>query len=374
MANQQLDVSRTPYRYVSLESNGNNKATLTVEAKFTANSMLEVYKSKLMPMNGSTLPDDTRFVLRSRSLRQLGNRNEDNGKLQFIATLSYETSGTGGGASMGSNDQDPWDLGATNVQLGTAHDQKPLTKSYGADSGKLTEQPTNTAGDILPVDSSRNYQVLRFEYCIKGEDPPGRNFIPFINKSSEKVAGIDIPKHCGKLMPLSGTYIVEYDDDGEEKRKYWRMQAEIYIKNEKECSPSNLVVGGNTSPWAIELLNVGTRARFGNNQMPDTIWRYYEPQDNEINESSKPIYGTAAMAVAAKKKFIDSLPADKKKNPPNFPITEVTEPLPLDKDGKLATGLMEAGNDNRKYLVVAVFDCPTASWSGFDMPSKKEGD
>lgn len=369
MALTPLDPTRTDWRYVSASSTTYNRSTLEVEAKYSANDMLEVIQSPLYPMIGSTLPGDASYVLRNRTLSQIGNLREDNGvRRQFLAKLTYErNTTTAGGAHSG--DRDPWELDAQNVRLSVDGEQKSLAKGWDINGNVVAN--TNSAGLPFEATMTSYYRRLSFEYCIKANREPKLNLQPVINKAKVKVAGVNIEKECGKLMPLSAEFIVEYDDRGNVAREYWRVHAEILIKEEATDYVKDAMTGKTSvkpPPWAIDQLNVGTMAVFINGGKPEQIYRYYIWNDGNVDNNKKPEFGSAAQAIAAKQKFLDSLPDDKKKNPPDFPITEVTDPMPLDKDGKLALNLI----GTKDYWHCLIFDCLADSWSGYDMPKERE--
>ena len=363
-----LDPTRTDWRYVSASSTTYNRSTLEVEAKYSADDMLAVIQSPLYPMIGSTLPGDSSYVLRNRTLSQIGNLREDNGvRRQFLAKLTYERNTTTAGGAHG-GDRDPWDLDAQNVRLSV--DGEQVVFSRGWLKGKEIAN-VNAAGIPFEATTTSYYRRLSFEYCIKGNREPKLNLQPILNKSKVTVAGVTIERECGKLMPLSAEFIVEYNDRGNVEREYWRVQAEILVREQSDddIKNANTKGSGKATPWAIDQLNVGTMAVFIKGGKPEQIYRYYNWNDGKVDASKKPEFGSASQAIAAKQKFLDSLPDDKKKNPPDFPITEVTDPLPLDADGKLY--LNAIGHPN-EYWHCLIYDCQADNWNGYDMPRERE--
>ena len=363
-----LDPTRTEWRYISASSTMYNRSTLEVEAKYSADDMLAVIQSPLYPMIGSTLPGDASYVLRNRTLSQIGNLREDEGRQQFLAKLTYErNTTTAGGAHSG--DRDPWELDAQNVRLSVDGEQKSFVDGYDVNGGVIAN--VNAAGIPFEATTTSYYRRLSFEYCIKANREPKLNLQPVINKSKVKVAGVTIEKECGKLMPLSAEFIVEYNDRGNVEREYWRVQAEILVKEvaQDDVKDAKTEKSVKPPPWAIDQLNVGTMAVFIEGGKPEQIYRYYNWNDGKVDGTKKPEFGSAAQAIAAKQKFLDSLPDDKKKNPPDFPITEVTDPLPLDADGKLY--LNAIGHPN-EYWHCLIYDCQADAWNGYDMPRERE--
>lgn len=364
----QLDVTKTAWRYVSASAVEDNNSTLEIEAKYSGEDMLAVLKSPLLPMIGSTLPNDPAYVLRERNIEPIGNTSEPEGKRQFLAKLSYRRSTTSTGATSVDADSNgfirPWKLGAQEFLVSSEMEQTAITQGYnGADR---IVPLTNTAGSPYEMSGTRYYMRISFEYCVKGSVTINR--YPILNKQKVRVAGISIPKFCGKLLPMSARHIIEYDEEGDVRASYWRVSAEILITEHKHYIPDAKTGKSVTDAWAIPLLNVGTMAVFIPGGKPEPIYRFYKwTSKNDITLLSTPHYGSAADALEAKRRFIDSLTEAEKRNPPDFPITEVTEPMPLDVNGFLDHDALNGISETMKCVF---WLDPAESWNDYNLPKE----
>ena len=335
-----LEISSVEDTGMSMDSSG---WTRTRQKIVSAPTWEELYSGGAFPVIGSRHPNNTLFRLESATMTQIGNTD---GKIQVLWTGTYKTpsgSSTGGGSSSGS-DVDPWDLDATNVSVGYSTEQVPFLKGWNESGAEV--DLLNSAGCRIDAETTAFVTELTFTYCVKssGTGEPPVNNSPSINQSVQKVAGYSIPAKCGMLMPMSATFMIEYEDDNPTKikRTYWEINVSIRI---------------NERGWKKEFLDVGTMALFDAG-VPEPIYQYTpNPNEPKVN------FGSIGQVQKAKAEFEKNYPGQK------MGWNEVTDPLPLN-NGKIFTEALQSRQN--QYNKIVIYDVPLDSWASYNLPSKRE--
>ena len=313
--------------------------TRTRQKVVSGDSWEELYLSGVFPQYGSRHPENTYFRLTSANISAIGNEGR---KVQALWEGTYTTNQT----EFDNFNSDPWELGAQEVSVSSTTEQVVMNGGYD-DKGKWVSL-VNSAGCPIMAETTIPIMELNFIFAVKTDqkDEAPINMGGLINKNKERVAGYDIEKKCGLLLPMSANYVAEYDElnPGTPKRRYWEISATIRI-NEKT--------------WKKPFLDVGTMALFGNSTVPEPIFQYYTAPDNPI-----PTFGSIRQAIAYKATWEKNYP-DKKDQ---FSWTEITEPLPLN-NGKIYTAAM--GKTRNNYNEITMFESNPVSWNKYDLPRKR---
>lgn len=330
-------------RKASVDSDG--VVTLTRYMQFEADDISDIPLSNLLPVPGSSHPTNVEYRLKSVDDISI-NGNKDR-RVQALAQLTYVKGrsrivvpGSGSGA------RDPWDLGAQNVSLGHVDVQRPML--FGLDRDGDRVKCVNTAGCVIDAEWTDTITELAFTFYSRRQPKVARNAI--INSSQETVAGFTIGKWMGKLYPMSETLIIDYDSDGSETRRYWQVDVRIQV---------------NYNTWELELLNVGTMARFDDKL--GNIYRYtpWTSSDASSNMNIEPKYGSIDDVMKAQKEYMDKTGETSTR----IPYEEITEPMPLDEDGGLdENAIKNPSRDN--WSTIRMFDCAIGSWNAFNLPKK----
>lgn len=331
-----------------------NKTTITREIQFEADDIIEIATSNLLPQSRSRHPKLSAYYLESSRTVQVGNLNR---RVQARATLSYVNSSSSVNYVSG---VDPWDLGAQNVNFDFIESPTQLTIGTKKDGTYI--QNLNSARCRILAETTESIAVLSFSFSVKAKasGEPQVNFNPIINKDTVKVAGIEIPEYMGKLLPLKTTYVVEYKEDGVSiKRRFWDYSAQIQIR----------ALG-----WAKTELDVGTLCYFKNSDgvivpKPRAIYCYTPWESSKLEDKLKvaPRYGSLDDVINAINKYHE---ADGVEETDNIPYEEITEPMPLRKDGTLYEEALE-DPALYPYNTIEIFDCEIGSWNAYNLPKKR---
>ena len=339
--------------------------TMIVEAE----SLMEIATSNVIPQRGARHPDNTAFYLDTIDISPIGNKNR---KIQARASLVYNNSAE----LLKEFHEDPWDLGAQNFNSSYQPVTIPFISGYN-ENGDII-QNINSAGCRIAAETNKFIREITFTYCVKGR--ANRDFEgaeePVINKKTTKVAGVSIKAMTGLLLPQNATFITEYEETGDKiKRQYWEVSTTIQI---------------NKDGWSKDELDVGTMAFFKDRsgnivKKPRNIFSYtpWTSKDSSENLSISPKFGPIEDVISAKKTYAFSVsgydpysgnPAPSEEAPQIYqqafdemPYSEVTEPLPLTREGLLYE---EAMGDpaSYPYNTIKIFDTKIASWDSFDLP------
>lgn len=355
-------------REIFTDSNGN--ATLTRVIQFEADSLDEIATSNLVPQWRSRHPKLSNFYLSTGRTVKNGNKNRG---VQALATLSYVNSSSSVNFITG---VDPWDLGALNFHISYITMPQPLLWGYTREGEAILN--LNSAGTRILAESTEYIPVLNFTYCIKAKSSsePIVNRKPIVNKNAVTVAGIPIAPMWGKLMPLSATLIQEYNSSGTRvQRSYWEYSAQIQLREDyaAEGQPlSDFVKNG----WGLVELDVGTLCRFKGPdgaliEQAQSIYRYTPWKSKEdMKKNIPPKYGSLDDVIRAREEFAGSSGLDRQTALSNFPYEEVTEPMPLKKDGTLYEEAI-ADPKSYPYNKIEIFDCEIGSWNAYNLPRKR---
>lgn len=346
--------------------------TFTHVIQYEAENLMEIMSSRLLPQRGSRHPQNTAYFLDTIQVQPNGNKGR---KIQALATLTYTNSTEMTRYFSG----DPWDLGAQNFTSNYQTISKPFLEGYDKDGKKI--QNLNSANCRILAETSGTIREITFTYCTKvriNKDVV-TNQNPIINKKTEKVAGIDIPKMTGLLLPISAVYIAEYGAEEELEREYWELTATIQI---------------NPEGWDKKELNVGTMCYFKNSEgaivkVPQNIYSYtpWKSVDPELKMKTEKKFGNIDDVIKAKDEYAKIYVEYKKQQQGaditekdeegyrvnawnDLPFEEVTEPMPLRDDGTLYE---EALSDpvTYPYKIKSIYEYVIGSWNEFDLPDKR---
>lgn len=311
--------------------------TRTRQKIVAGSSWEELYRGGVFPQYGSRHPDNTLFRLTSANISPVGNEGRG---VQVLWEGTYTTNQT----EFAETDDDPWDLDAQEVTVNSTTEQVVMKGGYD-DNGNWRSL-VNSAGCAIIAETTIPITELSFIYAAKADsrDEAPVNTSGLINYKKEKVAGYDIPAKCGMLLPISATYITEYDElnPGEELRRYWELAVTIRI---------------NERTWKQSFLDVGTMALFGTKTVPEPIFQFYETPN-----TATPTFGCIDDALKVKKAWKTRYPDD------TFSWTEITDPLPL-LNGRIHTAAL--GNTQNRYNEIRLFESKPVSWNKYDLPRKR---
>lgn len=350
------------------DSNGNTMLTRVIQ--FEADSLEEIVKSNLVPQWRSRHPRLTNFYLSTGRTVKNGNKNRG---IQALSTLTYVNSSSSVNFI---TDVDPWNLGAQNFHISYITMPRPLLWGYTREGKAILN--LNSAGTPILAESTEYIPVLNFTYCTKAKSnsEPVLNRKPIVNKDSVTVAGIPIAPMWGKLMPLSATLIQEYNSRGTRvQRSYWEYSAQILLREDyvTEGQPlSDFTKNG----WGLAELDVGTMCRFKGPdgvliERPQNIYRYTPWKSKEDMEKNiPPKYGSLDDMIRAREEFASSSGLDRQTALSNFPYEEVTEPMPLQKDGTLHEEAI-VNPELHPYNKIEIFDGEIGSWNAYNLPRKR---
>ena len=307
---------------------------------------------KLVPRKDSCMSDDARYTLKSASWNCLDWRNNST---KFYIDATYRRISDDEAASS------PWNLAPFNIQVNGVEQQVPFRLAFNA-SNRRKIPVCNSAGD--PIDAVTNEVIPQYSFSFYAETYDIGNIIDFsnsVNRSSIRLLGQKYDKGTLFLMPFHVTAMVTYEDDGyTEKWKYFQIDMTIRYRAEG---------------WQRELTDVGNRARFGDNKVPEVIYQYYRFNTSSKKFEEKPVLTDAKTyhaADAAYRSWLDVNSAYKKTLPDHIPY-EFGENIPMTTKGKVNEDVLNAditdpnytGYPTRKFN-----EFKTLSWTGLDLPSE----
>lgn len=331
------------------------KGTLKVIYQVEGDSLADIVKSTdVFPKLNSEHDEIQGVYLNSVDISPNGNLDR---KVQALATLTYgekadEHTAGGSGGEPGTT----YHTGITSINISYNESTRPLMEAYAANGKKY--QLLNSAGCRIEAETTEMIMNLTVNY--RTHNLPQLLTNPIINKTDEKIAGFTVSAYTGKLMPISVSYSTE-------------DEVSFY-----ECSLQVLV---HPRSWEIQFLNVGTMCYWKDSsgniiKQPANIYRYTPWTSAEMTDNMKiqPKYGSIDDVIAAQKAYWNAV-GDKNEK---IPYEEVTEPMPLERDGTLRLSSIQAGidpdDDNNgsqtlsPYLVYRRFDCPVGDWPS-DIPT-----
>lgn len=355
------------------QTSSEGATTITRTMAIEADNMMEIFTSNKIPQRGWRHPDNSAFYLDTIEITKIGNKNR---KCQAQATINYNNATE----LVREFDGDPWDLGAQNFTSNFVPINVPFLNGYDEDGNPM--QNLNSAGCRIEAETTEYIREINFDYCVKASGSRG-DFDgaeeAIINKSTDRIAGISIAKRTGLLLPMSSTFITEYEASGNEiKRQYWNVNVTIQIKK---------------TGWRRDELDIGTMCYFRNRngevvRRPRSLYSYSAwsaVSDDYTNRNANTIYGSIDDVIAAKRAYAksvkgsfdpDSVTSPTQDQLNNYqraydqlPFEEVTEPFPLS-FGEFYQNAME-NPDLYPYQTIKIYDAKIASWNQFDLPSTR---
>lgn len=305
-------------------------------------------------------------------------------KVSYIVTATYDllsnlNKGSSGGGG-GSNDEEdegpklevavdtegnkvtrdtpPWKLrGTWNVQPVAV--QIPFLKSV-ADFGETVYDITNTAGDRIEAVTqkyrfeftyTKNYQFTQFEWDNITKPLVNNDMITFIPGSRTYSAG--------ELLILPPSL----------QKNYWEYTAKVNDKGDQDPNGTQekkfveeyytytIRMTSDSDGWNKELLNIGTRAKFKEGKPAQQIYQLTVQAANGTIGDAYPKYTSIEEVMNERMKS--------EKNKSIVSAVAVTEPLPLDDDGKIFQAAITDPVNNpykvlsfKQYLTTAFTDFP----------------
>lgn len=357
----------------SFKTSPEGATTITRTMAIEADNMMEIFTSNKIPQRGWRHPDNSAFYLDTIEITKIGNKNR---KCQAQATINYNNATE----LVLEFDGDPWDLGAQNFTSNFVPINVPFLNGYDEDGNPM--QNLNSAGCRIEAETTEYIREINFDYCVKASGSRG-DFDgaeeAIINKSTDRIAGISIAKRTGLLLPMSSTFITEYEASGNEiKRQYWNVNVTIQIKK---------------TGWRRDELDIGTMCYFKNQlgqivKRPRNLYSYSDwstSATDDSNKNSKTFYGSIDDVISAKRKYarmangsfnpsVTTSPTQDQINNyqrayDQFPFEEITEPFPLS-NGLFYQNAMEYP-ENYPYNTIKIYDAKIASWNQFDLPSTR---
>lgn len=240
---------------------------------------------------------------------------------------------------------DPWDLPPQDVTL-SSFDQEVAMNEYWNDRTNSWSPFVNSAGTKMLATKIDSLMQLTFTINRKTAQ---HNSSAIINNSSETVCGIQISRHCGKLLPFTSEYHKVTNPDGSIKYEYVSQKVTIHI------NPSQ-------AGFRFSFLNVGTLSFDGNGNL-SAHYKYRLMRQKSDNPLTVPVaYGTIDQLIAQRQIYVRN-GGDVK----DFPYEEFTEPLPLTANGELDQGAIAAGA-NANYSKIEGFHTRPGGWNRYDLP------
>lgn len=336
-------------------SSSGGKAEYKRLMRVEGDSLVEIMNSKLIPMDNSRHPDDSRYILKSRDFQIVGNLNR---RVQCQVELSYEkgTFSGWGNFDEDTGNQDPWKMGAFDISVSPVSENVPFVVGYNS-SGQ-SKNVVNSAGCRIVSETQRYNTQISFTYCVDAKTfpVPPLNLEPVINAHTEKVAGFTFAPFCALLQPMSATLIVEYNNEGDISRQYWQISATIIY---------------NWQTHAKKILNIGTMARFNGDSMPRPIYQYtpWDSTKNEENIRKRPVFGSIDDVILAKQRYANLFPTSQyKQRFDELPYHEMTEPVPLMANGSVDVGALTGLNP---YETKSYFETKPRSWKSLNFPEDR---
>lgn len=331
-----------------------NISTLESEMIVEADSIAEAMGSAIIPQYGSRHRHNARLLLASRNFEPVGNIGR---KVQISVKLTYTDESDAATLEADAN-KEPWELGAQNVHV--SYTTEPVPLKYGYRLNGDLKQIKNSAGRRLLVETQNTIRQISFVFCVKAKNKgePPINDDEIINSRTETVAGYTFEPYYAKLMPMNATFVPETDENGNTTRSYWQIEA-VILENKRS--------------WQRKALNVGTMAKFDPEKPAQPIYQYtpWTSEKDEENIKIKPKFGSIDDVIAAKKAYSDKFADNEKQSRFDMlPYQEITEPLPLTKDGKVDENAL-IDPENNPYLVVPYFETKPASWAQWNLPKKR---
>ena len=305
---------------------------------------------KLVPLKGSCMSDDSRYILKSATWNCLDWRNQST---KFYIDATYRRVSDDDEASS------PWNLAPFNISNSSIEQEIPFTLAYNS-KNKRCIPVVNAAGD--PIDATTKEVIPQTSFSFYAEEYDIGNIAVYsnsVNNSPQKILGQNYAAGTLFLMPFQVTCLITYEDDGyTEKWKYYQVDMTVRYREEG---------------WTREILNVGNRARFNGKIIPEIIYQYY--LFNNGTFAATPVFTTAAVYQSHYSAYRSWLTANKNaaaRLPAHVPY-EFAENIPLTATGAVNTAVLNtditdpnyAGYPSRKFN-----EFKTMKWNGLDLPDE----
>ena len=342
-----MSISVFKLRSSAVTYNSNNEREYTLEGYVEATEdedEYSIYKSASIPQIGDKHPSDAGASVVSINAswdRPDTYHSPDGDTVQpyrkmWKITINYKNVFViWGDNDLNGRSKYPWELGAYNVNSDTIPYQKQATGLYDEDGTKLPyKTATNTVGDILYLETTKNNILLRFNYDSRDFDPAWYNdYVGSVNKEDATIAGYIVPAGWGKIRKIQSTTSV-YDDG----TIYYKLAVELEIENEVPVRYKEVLNAGFN---LITYTDPSTTARID----PIYLTKVEGTSGGEYKAYST--LTTAEQATAEK----------------------ITEVVPISEDGKnIAKG--DVGVNKIYYL--KFYDTWLAGWRTLGFPDKAE--
>ncbi len=249
-----------------------------------AETAVEIAQQTQIPELGTAHPDDPKLLLSSIAVSEPMEGDQVK-SAKYEVTLNYQRIVSSGG-SMNTTDRNkaPWDRAPYDISMSAQEYSVGFEKAYqaGDEPGNPSLPVLNPAGDPYEESTTIYTTLLRFSYNLETFDSDwvGR-FVDSINDTAVNVIDVAIPKYRGRIKNLAPSYQLEYDNAGELRYSFWRVdvEIEIYRKNiQKDILARGLFFldSGDVNkklriyfdPSATGSNNIGARDDLGSNAAP----------------------------------------------------------------------------------------------------------
>lgn len=174
-----------------------------------------------------------------------------------------------------------------------------------------------------------------------------------VNSSAQRILGRKYSAGTLFLMPFSVSQLVTYKDDGYTVQwKYYQVDMTI-----RYCAEG----------WKRVLLNVGNRARFGNNKAPENIYQYHPYVNGSFAVS--PVW-TDAVTYHAHDAAYRQVRSES--DPQHVPY-EFGENIPLTSSGNVNTTILHTditSDSFSGYPSRSFNEFKTLNWRALNIPSE----
>lgn len=306
---------------------------------------------KLVPKRGVCMVEDVRYTVKSARWDCFDWKNNST---KFYIDVTYTRTSDTEAASA------PWKLAPFAISIDTVEREVPFRRACDK-YGKRVIPVVNSAGDPLAATTTEAIQQYSFSYYL--DRIYNRDFVEELsnttNEGAVRILGKQFKHNTLLMSKLAALPLVTYEDDGyTPKWTYWQINATV-----RYCRYG----------WSRVLLDVGNRARFGNNKSPELIFQYNTFDTNNGTFSTGKVWTDALTYHAANRTYqawLKSHPGDAAGKPANLPY-EYGENIPLTSAGKVNTTVLNqdiASSDFSGYPERTYIEYPPKSWRSLDLP------
>ncbi len=328
---------RFHYEIINNENSNRRRAILDLEA--------------LVPMKGSALGEDSRYVLKTASWNCADWESQSK---DFYVDAIYQRASSDEFASA------PWNLAPFNVSHSTIEQEVPFTFAYNRRNKRVIPVVTSAKDPISAVTTEFIHQTQFSFYAKKYKLENVIDFGNSVCSKSMRLLGRRYDAGTLYLLPFTVTCLVTFEDDGyTEKWRYYQVDMTIRFRE-----------GG----WTRQLLNVGNRAIFNSTGVPESIYQIYAfnaatGQFNTIpsfvNRMTYQAHNASYQSyLRANQTLVGSLPD-------SIPY-EIAESIPLTSAGTVDTNTINANitsPDYSGYPVKQYSEFRRLSWNALGLPT-----